>query len=115
MLPSTQLAHFGQNWRLLIVLLFILTGCNVSGAAPTAGGAQAPSHTEEEHSVEAVAAVLPTLTPVTLAADEKLRVVASTNLVADVVAQIGGDSITLYPFKRDWSIVVACQCKKITQ
>lgn len=97
MLPSTQLAHFGQNWRLLIVLLFILTGCNVSGAAPTAGGAQAPSHTEEEHSVEAVAAVLPTLTPVTLAADEKLRVVASTNLVADVVAQIGGDSITLYP------------------
>jgi manganese/iron transport system substrate-binding protein len=39
---------------------------------------------------------LPTLTPLTLADGEKIKVVATTNLVADIVAQIGGDYITLY-------------------
>jgi ABC-type Zn uptake system ZnuABC Zn-binding protein ZnuA len=35
------------------------------------------------------------LEPVTLAADEKLRVVATTNIVGDVVGQVGGDRIEL--------------------
>jgi len=66
-------------------------------------------HSEEGHSEEGhsegthqgeeghgTAEVLPPLTAVTLAAGEKLQVVATTNLVADVVAQVGGDRITLY-------------------
>lgn len=40
-------------------------------------------------------AVLPALEPVDLGAGEKLRVVATTSIVGDVVAQVGGDLIEL--------------------
>jgi ABC-type Zn uptake system ZnuABC Zn-binding protein ZnuA len=42
-----------------------------------------------------VAEVLPVLEPVTLAEGEKLRVVATTTLVADVARRVGGDAIEL--------------------
>ena len=40
-------------------------------------------------------AALPALAPVTLGADEKLRVVATTNIIGDVVRRVGGDAIDL--------------------
>jgi ABC-type Zn uptake system ZnuABC Zn-binding protein ZnuA len=48
-------------------------------------------HAEEGQHVEA----LPHLEPVALGAGEKLRVVASTNIVGDAVSQVGGDAIDL--------------------
>ncbi len=80
-------------YRALLLILLIgmvwVAGC-ASGEkaepAPTeaAGGAQ-------EGGQEA----LPTLAPVALEDGERLRVVASTSIVGDVVAQVGGDLIDL--------------------
>jgi ABC-type Zn uptake system ZnuABC Zn-binding protein ZnuA len=71
---------------LLIISLaasWLLTAC---------GPAQQPvaRPTEALHSDET-----PRLEPVALGAGEKLRVVATTNIVGDVVARVGGESIAL--------------------
>lgn len=89
---NRQSAHFpGVLGALLAILL--LGGCALP--APTAGdlGGAAPATTQ---AVDYDAA-LPPLTAVELAAGERLQVVASTNIVADIVAQIGGDRIDLVP------------------
>ncbi len=91
--------HFGKVCRLLIILLFVLTGCTVNNLAGNAGNpAQATVHTDADHGAETATAVdvLPVFVPLELAAGEKLQVVATTNLVADIVAQIGGDQIVLH-------------------
>jgi manganese/iron transport system substrate-binding protein len=70
----------------LFVLLFAASGCRPAGAPlpPTA-------EPEVEHGVDEIAA----LSPVALAAGEKLRVVATTSIVADVVKNVGQGLIDL--------------------
>ena len=63
---------------LLVLLLALLAGC----ARPTP-----PPEPEAE--------VLPALSPAPLGAGERLRVVATTTIVGDVVARVGGDTIQL--------------------
>lgn len=83
-------------WLLLLVL--IVTGC--TGSAVTGkqtapiSAASADEHHEENGALDAT--TLPPLTAVNLAAGEKLQVVASTNLVADVIAKVGGAHIVLH-------------------
>jgi ABC-type Zn uptake system ZnuABC Zn-binding protein ZnuA len=105
--------RFRQRTAALLILVLLLAGCttalpttagNNAEAAPTEEGHSEEEHSEEEHTEEAhhgeeghdASEVLPPLTAVTLAAGKKLHVVATTNLVADVVAQIGGERITLH-------------------
>jgi len=110
MTTAYRLGYVAKLYQFLIVFLLVFTGCTVNNSAGNAGGVDQTAehteaehteteHTEAEHTVEMAAEtvdVLPALTPVDLAAGEKLQVVATTNLVADIVAQIGGEHIALY-------------------
>lgn len=87
----------------LLLLGFVITGCVGSTAtgnppADESAAAHTEAHTEAEHDQADTTAdmALPALTAVNLAAGEKLQVVATTNLLADIVAQVGGEHITLY-------------------
>lgn len=73
----------------LLLLVLIFTGCT-GRTAPAA----ADKHEEENAALDATA--LPPLAAVNFAAGEKLQVIASTNVVADIVAQVGGDQIALH-------------------
>lgn len=108
MRPIVHRTYFRQGYvayvryTALLILILLLAGC--TSAVPTSADNEDAQHTEEQHSDEAhhgeeghtAVAGLPSLTAVTLAAGEKLSVVATTNLVADVVAQVGGDRINLH-------------------
>lgn len=81
----------------LLLLSLLMTAC--TDHAATDHNLSVASPTEDVHQEETTAldaATLPPLTAVNLAAGAKLQVVASTNLVADVVAKVGGDQIALY-------------------
>lgn len=76
-----------------VTCLALFAGC----AAPSGATAPTPvAMTDEDHqaATEQVE-TLPVLAPVTLAEGETLRVVATTNIVGDVVHQVGGDAIEL--------------------
>lgn len=80
----------------LVVSGLVVTAC--ASAAPEAEAEQHVEHADEdehdedhEHEEEA----LPHLEAVSLGAGEKVRVVATTNIVGDVVAQVGGDALDL--------------------
>jgi ABC-type Zn uptake system ZnuABC Zn-binding protein ZnuA len=106
-----------QIYRLAIslALLLLLSGCGAQ-AAPVAtqplpvatptevatGDGDGDDHAGDDHAHDATE--LPAVGPVTLAAGEKIQVVATTSIVADVVAQVGGEAIeltTLMPFGAD--------------
>jgi manganese/iron transport system substrate-binding protein len=93
-------------YLLLAILLLVLAACGDTPApvgpseapvAVVAAGAsgEAADDAAPELADPGAAEVLPTLEPVTLAEGEKLRVVASTSLVADIVNRIAGDTIEL--------------------
>lgn len=87
-------------WILLLPILLFGAAC--TGSAPTPQGAD-PSSAPTASSAETHAAdddaehaePLPPLAPLNLPPETKLRVVATTNLVADVVGRVGGDAIDL--------------------
>ena len=85
MLQPLRLFRFTQLLGCLLMLGLVTTGCT---ANRTPGLVSPEPPTGDQ---------LPTLAAVTLATGEKVKVVATTNLVADVVAQIGGDHIALHP------------------
>lgn len=85
---------------LLALLLATLVACDsdsslIGAAEPVAAADAAVTDAVPQTADPGVAEVLPALEPLTLAEDEKLRVVATTSLVADVARRVGGDAITL--------------------
>jgi ABC-type Zn uptake system ZnuABC Zn-binding protein ZnuA len=68
------------------MLLFIATACTLSSV--TATPEKVGHEVEREHE-------MPALSPVSLGVGEKLKVVATTNIVGDVVVNIGGEQINL--------------------
>jgi len=77
--------RYGRLARLFASLLALAL---MSCAADTQSGGTSPARSE-------VVQELPELVPAPLAAGERLRVVASTSIVADVVANVGGGLIGL--------------------
>lgn len=76
---------------LLAMLLLLVTAC----ASPTTAPAANPAATHDDHADEPATANT-MLAPVTLAAGETLQVAATTSIIGDIVAQVGGDHITLF-------------------
>ncbi len=64
----------------LLLAVLLMSGCASASPAPPASGSTTLD-------------ALPTLIPVTLASGERLRVVATTSIVADVVRTIAGDRV----------------------
>lgn len=103
-----------SSWALvLFMFVFVTAACNSEqpkseDAAPAvaeeAGAEAATTENVPEAADPGAAEVLPAMEPVTLAEGEKLRVVATTSLVADVAKRVGGDAIevtTLMPLGTD--------------
>lgn len=71
--------RFSTLWRLVaLIAALLLSACAAGAATPSDDGGS-----------------LPTLEPAALAEGEKVRVVATTSIIGDVVAQVGGDHIDL--------------------
>lgn len=79
----------------LIAILLLLLAVAACTATPSNGesirSVVSDSKSDNNYALE----TLPAVKPVRLDAGQRLRVVASTNLVADVVAAVGGDAIEL--------------------
>jgi ABC-type Zn uptake system ZnuABC Zn-binding protein ZnuA len=70
----------------ITIALLFLSACRTQGASPQAGDVPQATFLPDD---------MPELAPVDLKPGERLRVVATTSLVADVVSQIGQDRIEL--------------------
>ncbi len=81
--------NFGKLFVFTVWILIWLT--TVAGLVRCSS----PSSTSVLTGGEGVAAGMPTIESVTLGADELLRVVASTSIVADVVQHVGGEMVSL--------------------
>jgi manganese/iron transport system substrate-binding protein len=80
---------------ILIVMSLLLAACALPATGPSPASSTMQS-AEDAHDHGDAAAELPASEPITLAEGERLHVVATSNIVADVVAQVGGDHIDLY-------------------
>lgn len=81
MSDSVRKTSEGARPRLRLITILALVGALVCACATLAPAA--------------VSSEVPALSPVALGAEEKLRAVATTSIVADVVANIGGDYVAL--------------------
>lgn len=82
----------------LYISVALLLGMIVAAGCDSIQGNGAPELAEGQ--TEGAVLVLPPLTAVPLTAGEKLRVVATTSIIGDVVAQVGGDAIELTTLMR---------------
>ncbi len=83
-----RLAMWMVMWMASLAVCYMLAGCAAPATVPT----KQPSAVNV---VDAQLETLPTVQAVGLAAGEKLRVIATTTIIADVVSNIGGDHIAL--------------------
>lgn len=103
--------HQMNRWLWVLVFSWALvigvSACTAPGPAPTAAPV---AHEDDDHGSEAAhaledaGATLPAATAQALGEGERLRVVATSNLVADAVKRVGGDAIelsTLIPLGAD--------------
>jgi ABC-type Zn uptake system ZnuABC Zn-binding protein ZnuA len=85
----------GQRWFYGCFCLFIILAAVSCAAAGQPEQSSAEPVNEDDHAAEALPELaLPPLEAADLAG-RKLRVVATTTIIGDVVAQVGGDAITL--------------------
>lgn len=75
----------GALWAALLALSLVAAACGSGGASSGASEPGDPVPVEE----------MPALEPVELGGGERLRVAATTSIVADVVSRVGGDAIEL--------------------
>jgi manganese/iron transport system substrate-binding protein len=80
----------------LVIVALLAPACGQAGTT-VPGGGERPIQSVEASHVPRDENELVKLTPVSLRAGEKLQVVATTNIVADIVSQVGGDAIELTP------------------
>jgi len=82
----------GQFLRLVSWLIIVAWAISACGLARSPGVAGVPPQSNSDKAGETQ---LAELKPVSLGAGDRLKVVATTNIIAHVVSQIGGDSVEL--------------------
>lgn len=93
----TRLSQHRLVYWLLIgfSITALLGACMASTSAPNSSPTTPATPEHNEHTGEEHTSALPALTAVQLGQGEKLRVVATLNLIGDVVQQVGGEHIEL--------------------
>jgi len=76
---------------ILSMILLLLAACNGTALSPATDASQSTAPATTTNEEEPLA-----LVPLSLAEGEKLKVAATTSIIGDIVAQIGGEQITLF-------------------